>query len=402
MKSASAIVPPISGASRFLISSMSEPNLHHPAAETRTVAQSISGPPASPTPQRSALTRPAITLKEIPPANPSESDAEKNKRLSLTVIHEIMSTEADYVEDLNILLDVFYRPLEIKLHGTIRKEELEVLFSNVKMLLGCNMEMIKLWQMAAEDGKEEIDAIADIFESMSPYLKMYTVYCSGQPQSTAKFKEMKKMPAVVQTLKVCESDSRCRNLTLNDFLIKPVQRICKYPLFFAQLLKFTSESEPAYVRLRDCQKKIEATAEHINEFRRVNEKLQRIVEIQDSFDPPLPFDLVQNQRRLIKESVVSGKINGGEAVEYHLFMFSDLVLVAKKKKSSTFHLKLKIPIEELRFVEMADTSDYINAFVLEQNGGEGSVFCMVANKAEKTAWQKDTKALLNDYKKRNC
>uniref|UniRef100_A0A0B7KM41 DH domain-containing protein n=1 Tax=Bionectria ochroleuca TaxID=29856 RepID=A0A0B7KM41_BIOOC len=56
-------------------------------------------------------------------------------------------------------------------------------------------------------------------------------------------------------------DTTRKSLTLNDLLVKPVQRICKYPLLFAELLKYTPvfdcpnshmEIESALSRLREA------------------------------------------------------------------------------------------------------------------------------------------------------
>ncbi|KAK3329343.1 hypothetical protein B0H66DRAFT_596931 [Apodospora peruviana] len=61
-----------------------------------------------------------------------------------------------------------------------------------------------------------------------------------------------------------QNDHARKSLTIGDLLVKPIQRVCKYPLLFAELLKYTSvvdcpyshmEVENALIRLR------EATAE---------------------------------------------------------------------------------------------------------------------------------------------
>lgn len=61
-----------------------------------------------------------------------------------------------------------------------------------------------------------------------------------------------------------QGDHTKKSLTIGDLLVKPIQRVCKYPLLFAELLKYTPvcdcphshmEIEDTLVRLR------EATAE---------------------------------------------------------------------------------------------------------------------------------------------
>ena len=51
---------------------------------------------------------------------------DKASRMKLEVINEIIVTEEDYVEDLNILVDVFMLPIKFK--GIIASEDINVLF----------------------------------------------------------------------------------------------------------------------------------------------------------------------------------------------------------------------------------------------------------------------------------
>ncbi|KAK1639162.1 RhoGEF domain-containing protein [Colletotrichum phormii] len=82
------------------------------------------------------------------------------------------------------------------------------------------------------------------------------------------------------------ADQAKKSLTIGDLLVKPIQRICKYPLLFAELLKYTPvadcpnshmEVESALLRLR------EATAEinRATNDRRMKSTLERTWVLQD-------------------------------------------------------------------------------------------------------------------------
>jgi hypothetical protein len=59
---------------------------------------------------------------------------------------------------------------------------------------------------------------------------MYTVYCANQPNSMSCLDRLSKQSAFKAFLAECLENPTCRGLTLFSFLIKPIQRICKYPL----------------------------------------------------------------------------------------------------------------------------------------------------------------------------
>jgi len=62
---------------------------------------------------------------------------------------------------------------------------------------------------------------------------------------------------------------------------------------------------------------------------------------------------------------------------------------------------VKIAIESLRFVEVADTDAYKNAFVIEHSEVKAdSVFFVAQDKNEKVSWKKELKTTLDEYRKK--
>ena len=85
-------------------------------------------------------------------------------------------------------------------------------------------------------------------------LKLYAIYCAGQPELKKRLDALKKdnlkfnaFLKVQQPINPSESKDRnagaeCRHLQLEDFLIMPLQRITRYPLLLERLLENTDSS----------------------------------------------------------------------------------------------------------------------------------------------------------------
>ncbi|KAI7903850.1 uncharacterized protein BX663DRAFT_587547 [Cokeromyces recurvatus] len=64
---------------------------------------------------------------------------------------------------------------------------------------------------------------------------------------------------------------------LPSLLIKPVQRILKYPLFLNEILKLTSEKHPNYNQLFIVTNEIQQVADHINEIKRRKDLVEQVI-----------------------------------------------------------------------------------------------------------------------------
>lgn len=74
------------------------------------------------------------------------------------------------------------------------------------------------------------------------------------------------------------------DISLDGFLLTPIQRICKYPLQLAELLKFTDSSHPDHVPVSNALAAMKEVAELVNERKRRMECLERIAEWQNTIE----------------------------------------------------------------------------------------------------------------------
>ena len=80
-----------------------------------------------------------------------------------------------------------------------------------------------------------------------------------------------------------ESMGESNRQDLHSYLIKPFQRITRYPLLLKELLKQTSKSSKDYQYLEDSISRIDAIVKDANEEKRLNDTVIKMIEIQRAF-----------------------------------------------------------------------------------------------------------------------
>ena len=125
---------------------------------------------------------------------------------------------------------MYFKPLQTPGPGESRivtEKEVTAIFANVQQILGINEALLKELEK-----EKSVEGVAKAFSSMADYLKVYSIFCANQDLSLSTVEKLElKNKDFKAFLTENESKFLSRGLPLKSFLIKPVQRICKYPLF---------------------------------------------------------------------------------------------------------------------------------------------------------------------------
>lgn len=238
------------------------------------------------------------------------------------VINEIINTERDYLRDIRTLVESYRKPLE----AVLERQQVQYLFSNVAILAHVNEELLQSLVEVTANPSSPLIGIA--FEKMVPYLKMYANYCANQStsrqtvnellQTNAKFKEFLE--------KSGSSDAK-----LKDLLIKPVQRLCKYPLLLDQLRKNTNPDFVDYERLERCFASIQDVVEQVNRQREDEEAREQIAGVIAKLDGLDKFQipLLSPGRKLLRELLVRFGRGAAEPSDElcRAFVFNDVIVL---------------------------------------------------------------------------
>ncbi|XP_047456783.1 uncharacterized protein si:dkey-91i10.2 [Mugil cephalus] len=185
-------------------------------------------------------------------------------------ILEFLNTESSYGEDLRIIKEEFYCPMQSA--GLLTAEQLTVVFSNVQELIDVNDRFTEHLQdsidQAFDQGDEDLLTvyIGEIFLEFVNMLPAFQTYCLQQSTSVNMLNTLEKEKELLRIfLDVSQNDNTAlRRMNLRSFLMAPLQRVTKYPLLLSRIIKVTAECHPDYARLREAKSRVESHLEHIN------------------------------------------------------------------------------------------------------------------------------------------
>ncbi|XP_064474860.1 dynamin-binding protein-like isoform X2 [Ornithodoros turicata] len=202
-------------------------------------------------------------------------ECEKNRTERREIITEIVQTEAKYGDDLRIVKEELYRPIETA--GLLSKAQLAEVFLNLDELIAINEEFTGNLQNALDAATQRGDQdyntvpIGQLFlNSMASFLKAFEIYCAGQAAASVCLSAHEKDKELLRIfLRVSQMENALlRRMNLAAFLMVPVQRVTKYPLLLSRLHKVTPLGHMDRDALREAQLKVENHLDRINQLTR--------------------------------------------------------------------------------------------------------------------------------------
>ncbi|XP_063874869.1 rho guanine nucleotide exchange factor 38-like isoform X1 [Scylla paramamosain] len=180
-------------------------------------------------------------------------------------IQELVATERDYVTDLEALLHVADRTRYFIINP-------HILLGNTKQVLAVARRLLRgMEEMNRRTEKEQ--ELGHLFLNYTEKLtQIYREYCSYYSVRVLpllkKYEEDDKAKKELKQLAEDLKSLRPNTNSLNAALIKPVQRILRYPLYLDHLLEDTPSTHPDLPLLQEARTRLVTAAAHINEYTR--------------------------------------------------------------------------------------------------------------------------------------
>ena len=120
---------------------------------------------------------------------------------------------------------------------------------------------------------EEGASVGGVFLHFADYLRMYVSYCNNMDVR-------RENPAFERWVQACKEHPDSRHQDISSFLIKPFQRLCRYPLLIEAIVRY---SDPGVEtdRLREAAAKVQAIIKRINQQKRQMEASAIVVDLQE-------------------------------------------------------------------------------------------------------------------------
>ncbi|XP_047463292.1 rho guanine nucleotide exchange factor TIAM1 isoform X2 [Mugil cephalus] len=197
------------------------------------------------------------------------------------VISELVETEKTYVKDLRFLIERYLAPLQKE--SFLTRDELDVLFGNLGEMVEFQVEFLRTLEDGirlvpdlerlerVEQFKKVLFSLGGSFLYYADRFKIYSAFCASHtkvPKVLAKAKTDPEFKAFLAERNPRQQHSS----TLESYLIKPIQRVLKYPLLLKELYSLTDPDSEEHYHLDVAMKAMNKVASHINEMQKLHEE----------------------------------------------------------------------------------------------------------------------------------
>jgi hypothetical protein len=133
-----------------------------------------------------------------------------------------------------------------------------------------------------------ISEVGDLLIESAPSFEVYCIYASNYPSAMKLVYAYQQRPDLKDAMTKWQQTPEGRGLSLESFLIKPVQRICKYPLLIRELERFSEKAGNTKDKelLRLAAVEIEKVVTLVNEATRNAEEKERIRSLGSLIESP--------------------------------------------------------------------------------------------------------------------
>ncbi|KTG36068.1 hypothetical protein cypCar_00002975 [Cyprinus carpio] len=327
-------------------------------------------------------------------------------------IWELLQTESDYIKKLHVITDLFLCGLlNLQESGLLSEVEPVRLFSNIQDIVQLHTSLwAEVMLPALEKARQKRSVInpTELHEGFSTFgfrFKPYIHYCMEEEACMEYMRTLLKDNELFRIYVTwAETHKQCNRLKLTDMLVKPHQRLTKYPLLLKSVLKKTDDlatrealnkmvaavecfinSVDSQMRQREEKQKLAAIAGRIEAYEAVegaSEEVERILREYNNFDltAPVMGAPPEETRQLLLEGALKMKEGKESRMDVYCFLFTDVLLITKsvKRVEKVKVIRQPLVIHNMVCRELKDPGSFLLIYLNEFRCAVAS-YCFQAN-----------------------
>lgn len=241
------------------------------------------------------------------------------------VIFELCETEAAFVKSMKMVVRIFVEPLRSRgywLQGL--PSDSAALFETMDGIINVHTQIASALHSLRASQFPLILNFAETFRPFVYRLEAHQPYLVHLEQVTKQLDEIVQDPEskLGQFIRSQNMSYECENMGFTSFLLKPMQRLTKYPLFFKQIWELTPRSHPDHLPMFSLYhstslviKVMQEVKAREEEFKYIESLAARVAGI------PPAFELARRERRLVAQGLLR-KVELPESIKEFVDGFS--------------------------------------------------------------------------------
>ncbi|XP_074187608.1 spermatogenesis-associated protein 13 [Rhinolophus sinicus] len=245
---------------------------------------------------------------------------ESKRQMRTNVVQEIMDTERVYIKHLKDICEGYIRQCR-KHTGMFTVAQLATIFGNIEDIYKFQRKFLKDLEKQYNKEEPHLSEIGSCFLQHQEGFAIYSEYCNNHPGACAELSRLMKQSRYRHFFEACRLLQQMIDISLDGFLLTPVQKICKYPLQLAELLKYTTQEHSDYSNIKAAYEAMKNVACLINERKRKLESIDKIARWQVSIVGWEGLDILDRSSELIHSGELTKLTKQGRSQQRTFFLF---------------------------------------------------------------------------------
>ncbi|XP_018410329.1 PREDICTED: rho guanine nucleotide exchange factor 4 isoform X2 [Nanorana parkeri] len=329
-------------------------------------------------------------------------------QMRTNVINEILNTEKDYIKHLKDICEGYIKQCR-KRADMFTEEQLWTIFGNIEDIYKFQKKFLKTLEKRINKESPHLSEIGSCFLQYQTDFQIYSEYCNNHPNACTELSKLCKVKKYGYFFETCRLVQKMIDISLDGFLLTPVQKICKYPLQLAELLKYTNPQHRDFADVEAALNAMKNVAKLINERKRRLENIDKIAHWQSAIEDWEGEDILTSSSELIHSGELT-KISQlqSKGQQRIFFLFDHQIVYCKKDilRRDILYYKGKINMDDMEVINVEDGKDkdfnitVKNAFKLQSKVSD-EVHLFLAKKPEQKqrwlqAFEEEKKQVLQD------